>query len=81
MIVHHRKTADSDREDLCKLLQALLDPCLTIVLPLAQQERTPDAPGHAVVPSGQSWIDEMSTCDRHRRSLRECAPKNTVHKR
>src|SRR5271165_782735 len=72
VIIRHREPADGDREDLRQFLQALLDPRLTVVLPLPQQERAPDAPCQAVVPASQSGIDEMSTCDCHH----QCSPSD-----
>jgi hypothetical protein len=73
MIVHHRETTDTYREEFRKFLEPVLDPLHAIVISFPHQERAAHAACDAVVPAGQRDIDELGASDRHKRSPAEGA--------
>ena len=48
MIVQDRKPRDGHREDFSKFLEPMFDPAFTVERPIAKQESTTHAAGHAV---------------------------------
>ena len=57
LVVHHREARAIDREDFDQFLEALLDPPLAVLEPLAAEEGPAHAPSDAVIPGGDRRID------------------------
>ena len=67
MVIHHREPTDRHREDFGKFLQASIDQFFTTVeIPFPEQEGAADTARHAVIPTSQRNIDEVSAGDRPR---------------
>jgi hypothetical protein len=66
MIIHHRKSADSDREDVRQTRERLFDPVLAagISSGVTEQIRAAHAASDAVVPTNDGKIHELSASDR-----------------
>jgi hypothetical protein len=66
MIIHYRKTADSHREDIRKLLEPVLEPLFAVFVSFPEQERLANAARHAVVPASRGSIHQLSASHCHR---------------
>ena len=66
MIIHHRKSADSDREDVRQMREPLFDPALADGISSGVTEQLPaaHAASDAVVPTSDGKIHELSASDR-----------------
>src|ERR1700761_1679681 len=66
MVVHDREPRTVDREDLHQLLEPLLDPSLSPLEPRSTQERPPHTAREAVVPGGDTLINDHRAGSGHR---------------
>jgi hypothetical protein len=65
VVIHGRKTSDGDGEDGFKLFQAIVDPGLSVMDFIRQEECLSDASTDAVVPASGLEIDDSRASDGH----------------